>query len=175
MDVKFLGKIAISALIFGLGAYAFQTFNTTCDVTSLLLPPVEPSERAAELADGVILASSEMAVQQEGHMARAGFVIYNNSDQDIKNIEILCTLMDNTGTEQGRDKWVIYDTIKAHSSGSFSSTTKRYVSDLATASQCQIVDLQKATGPLIAVHRASAGGHDGHDAGHENTHGGGHH
>jgi hypothetical protein len=168
MDGKFIGKIAISAVIFGLGAFVFQTFHDTPDVASLLLPPMQPTVTAEKFADAVILTGSEVAVQQEGHMARAGFAISNDSNQDVKNIEILCILMDDTGTEQGRDKWVIYDTVKAHSDEVFTYTTKMYVSDLATSSQCQIVDVEEATAPLIAVHRGSAAGHGEN---HHDTHG----
>jgi hypothetical protein len=175
MDSKFLGKIAISAVIFGLGAFAFTTFNNTSDVTSLLLPPIQPSDTAAALEDTVVLAASEVAVQQEGHMARAGFSVYNDSNQDVKNIEILCVLLDDAGEEQGRDKWVIYDTVKAHSKEVFSYTTKMFVSELATSTQCQIVDLQMATEPLIAVHRGSAAGHGSGHGAEDSTHGGAHH
>jgi len=169
MDGKFMGKIAISAVIFGVGAFVFQTFQDTPDMTSLLLPPVQPTVTAEKFADTVLLTGSEVAVQQEGHMARAGFAISNDSNQDVKNIEILCVLLDDTGTERGRDKWVIYDTVKAHSDEIFTYTTKMYVSDLATSSQCQIVDMEEATAPLIAVHRGGAAGHgDSHDG----THGG---
>jgi len=161
MDGKFIGKIAISAVIFGLGAFVFQTFRDAPDATSLLLPPVQPTIIAEKLANTVVLTDSEVAVQQEGHMARAGFAISNDSNQDIKNIEILCVLLDDTGAEQGRDKWVIYDTVKAHSDEVFSYTTKMFVSDRATSTQCQIVDMEEATAPLIAVHRGSAAGHGG--------------
>jgi hypothetical protein len=161
MNSKFLGKIGISTLIFGLFVLAFNTFNKSPDMTALLLPPVQAAVTAQELLDAVILARSEVAVQEKGHLTRAAFAIDNNSNHDIKNIEILCTLMDNAGSEQGREKWVIYDTIKAHANGIFSSTSKRYVSDRASASQCQIVDMEKAQSPLIAIHRGNAAGSHG--------------
>jgi hypothetical protein len=174
MDGNFLGKIAISTVVLGLAIYTFNTFNTTPDMATILLPPIQASDTAKEMLDTVILARSEVAVQEKGHLARASFAIDNSSNHDIKNIEILCTLMDDAGLEQGRDKWVIYDTIKAHANGVFSSTLKKYVSNRATSSQCRIVDLKRATSPLIAIHRGSAEVHGGHqtpeDAMHGNTH-----
>ena len=164
MNSKFGGKIGISTVIFGLFILAFNTFNKSPDMTTLLLPPVQASATAQELLDTVILARFEVAVQEEGHLAHAAFAIDNNSNHDIKNVEILCTLMDNAGVEQGRDKWVIYDTIKAHANGIFSSTSKKYVSNRASASQCQIVDMERAQSPLIAIHRGSAAG-SGHGGG----------
>ena len=164
MNSKFWGKIGISTLIFGLFVLAFNTFNKSPDMTALLLPPVQASVTAQKLLDTVILAHSEVAVQEKGHLARAAFAIDNGSNHDIKNIEILCTLMDNAGTEQGREEWVIYDTIKAHANGIFSSTSKKYVSNRASASQCQIVDMERAQSPLIAIHRGSAAG-SGHGGG----------
>lgn len=161
MNSKFWGKIGISTLIFGLFVLAFNTFNKSPDMTALLLPPVQASVTAQGLLDTVILSHSEVAVQEQGHLTRAAFAIDNNSNHDIKNIEIICTLMDNAGTEQGREKWVIYDTIKAHANGIFSSTSKKYVSDRASASQCQIVDMERTQAPLIAIHRGNAAGSHG--------------
>ena len=158
MNGKFWSKIGISTVILGLFIFAFSTFNKSPDMATILLPPVQVSATAQGLLDAVILARSEVAVQEEGHLAHAAFAIDNNSNHDIKNIEILCTLMDNAGVEQGRDKWVIYDTIKAHANGIFSSTSKKYVSNRASASQCQIVDMERAQSPLIAIHRGSVAG-----------------
>lgn len=171
MDGKFWGKIAISAGILGLAISAFNTFNTTPDLTTILLPPVQTSATAEKMQHSVILARSEVAVQEKGHLARASFAIDNSSSQDIKNIAILCTLRDDAGIEQGRDKWVIYDTVKAHANGVFSSTSKKYVSNRAASSQCRIVDLELVTSPLIAIHRGSAEGPGGHQAGPSAMHG----
>lgn len=175
MDGKFWGKITISAVILGLAMFAFNTLTTTSDATKLLLPPVQASAIVEQLQDTVILARSEVAVQEKGHLARAAFAIDNSSDQDIKNIKVLCTLLDNAGNEQGRDQWVIYDTIKAHANGTFSYTSKMYVSNRATASQCQIVDMEIATAPLIAVHRGNAESQGGHQKTQDALHGGASH
>lgn len=174
MNGKFWGKIAISAVILGLAMFAFNIFSTT-PITKILLPPVEASATAQELKDTVILARSEIAVQETGHLSRAAFAIDNRSNHNIKNIEIICTVMDNAGGEQGRDKWVIYDTVKAHANGVFSYTSKMYVSDKATASQCRIVDLEIAKSPLIAIHRGSTEGNSGHQPTEDIMHGGAHH
>lgn len=171
MDSKFGAKIAISAVILGLAMFVFNTFSTTPDVSKILLPPVQPSATARELLDTVVLTRSEIAVQEKGHLARAAFAIENSSDQDIKNIEILCTLFDAAGAEQGRDKWVIYNTVKAHSNGVFSHTTKMYVTNKASSSQCQIVDMERVTSPLIAIHRGAAKGPGGHQEAENGLHG----
>ncbi len=73
--------------------------------------------------------------------------------------------------ELGRDKWVVYDTIKAHANGAFSSTLNRYVSNRAIASQCRIVDLEIVTSPLIAIHRGSAEALGDHGATQDAMHG----
>ncbi len=166
MKRKFWSKIGVSTLIFGLFVLAFNIFNKSPDMTTLLLPPVQTSVTAQELLDTVILVHFEVAVQEKEHLAHAAFSIDNNSNHNIKNIEILCTLMDNAGTEQGREKWVIYDTIKAHANGIFSSTSKKYVSNRASASQCQIVDMDRAQSPFIAIHRGSPAG-SGHGSSEE--------
>lgn len=175
MDSKFWGKITISTVILGLAILAFKTLTTTSDATELLLPPIQSSATAEKLQDTVLLSRFEVAVQEKGHLARAAFAIDNSSNHDIKNVEILCTLLDNAGNEQGRDKWVIYDTIKAHANGIFSYTSKMYVSNRATASQCQILDMEIATAPLIAVHRGNAEGQGRHQKTQDALHGGAHH
>ncbi len=124
----------------------------------------------------VVLARSEVAVQEKGHLARALFSLDNRGDQDVKNFKILCTLLDNSGVEQGRDIWLVPETVKAHGNGVFSYTSKKFIGNRAVASQCQIVDLELVTAPLIAIHRESghgAGSQDAHGAGAE--HGGGSH
>jgi hypothetical protein len=165
MNGNFWSKVGISTVILGLFIFAIYTFNKSPDITTILLPPVQVSATAKELLETVILARSEVAVQEDGHLAHAAFAINNNSNHDIKNIEILCTLMDNAEVEYGRERWVIYDTIKSHARGIFLSTTKKYVSNRACASQCQIVDMERAQAPLIAIHRGS-----GADSGHGGSH-----
>jgi hypothetical protein len=167
MNGKFWSKIGISTVILGLFIFAFSTFIKSPDITTLLLPPVHVSAAAQELLKTVVLSRSEVAVQEDGHLAHAVFAIDNNSSHDIKNIEILCTLMDNAGVEQGRDKWVIYDTIKSQARVIIPSTTKKYVSNMASASQCQIVDMEKAQAPLIAIHRGSAAAVSDHGGSHQ--------
>ena len=39
----------------------------------------------------------------------------------------------------------------------FTFNDKRFISDTAVRSECQIVDLEVVTAPLITVHRGSAG------------------
>jgi len=162
MDSKFLGKLVISTGILGLVMFAYTIFSTTPDLTSLLLPPVHPSATAEKLQDTVMLAGFELEVQEQGNVARGAFAIDNNSDHDIKNIEILCTLLDDAGAEQGRDKWVIYATLKAHSKAVFSHTKKMYVSTRASSSQCRIIDMKKVTAPLLALHQEDANDHGSH-------------
>ena len=162
MDGTFWSKIAISSVILGLSMLVFNMFSTAPDLSKMLLPPVHASATAQELLDTVVLSRFEIAVKEQGHLARAAFAIDNSSVHDIKNIEILCTLFDAAGEEQGRDKWVIYDTIKAQTNGIFSTTLNRYVTRKASSSQCQIVDMKKITSPLIAIHRGDATGSGGH-------------
>ena len=57
MNSKFGGKIGISTVIFGLFILAFNTFNKSPDMTTLLLPPVQASATAQELiASGDLIA-----------------------------------------------------------------------------------------------------------------------
>ncbi len=179
MNGKFLGNIALSAVILSLVAFAVTRLNASpTGFTGLLLPEVKISDSAAELQDVVALVDSEIKVPEKGHMVDALFVIANTGESDVKNIEVLCTLFDAAGAEKGRDKWVVYDTVKSQSKEDFTFYKKMFISSSVVRSECRIVDLQIARAPRVKVHGA-AGDHGDNTGGHgsamdEKSHGGQH-
>jgi len=138
----------------------------------VLLPEITVSESAEELLHSVSLVQAAVKVPKEGHMVDAAFSIENKGGHDIKNISILCTLFDEAGLEQGRDKWVVYDTVKAQEKGNFTFNNKKFISSSVVRSNCQIVDMQIAKAPKAKVHHAAPAGHgapapvDGHGTKH---------
>lgn len=172
MNGKFWGNIGLSAVVLCLVAFAVTKFNASSNgITGILLPEIEVSDSAAELLGSVSLVQAEVKAAKEGEMVEASFVIENKGEHDIKNISILCTLFDPAGLEKGRDKWVVYDTVKAHEKRSFTFNDKMFISNSIVRSDCRIVDMQVAKAPKVKAHGTPAGhGAAAEDTGHGSTH-----
>jgi len=175
MNRKFWGNIGLGAVIVCLVAFAVTKISASSGVESLFLSKVKVSDATAELLHSVELVRSSVNVPQSGHIVDASFAIENRGEHDIKNISILCTLFNTTGKEQGRDKWIVYDTVKSQDHGMFTFSNKKFVSNSAVRSECQIVDLEVVKAPRFTVHHGSTGASGGHgDAAQEAGHGGTH-
>ncbi|MEA3466836.1 MAG: hypothetical protein U9R57_01265 [Thermodesulfobacteriota bacterium] len=180
MNGKFLGNVGLSAVVLCLVAFAVVKISASSSgVAGVLLPEVTVSDSAKELLHSVSLVRSAVTVQKAGNIVDASFAIENKGGQDIKNVSVLCTLFDAAGKEQGRDKWVVFDTVKSQGHGVFTFSDKMFISDSIVRSDCKIVDLQLVKAPLITVHRATGGhgaaAHDEHggvkhDSGHGSQH-----
>lgn len=157
MNGKFWGNIGLGAVIVCLVAFAVTKISASSGVEGLFLPEVKVSDSTAELLHSVELVRSSVRVPQTGHIVNASFAIENRGKHDIKNISILCTLFNAAGKEQGRDKWIVFDTVKTQEHGMFTFSNKKFVSNSAVRSECQIVDLEVVKAPLFTVHRGSAG------------------
>jgi hypothetical protein len=158
MNGKFWGNVGLSAVIFCLAALAVTKINaSSTGIAGVLLPEVKVSDSAEELLHSVALVHSAVKIPKEGHMIDASFALENKGGHDIKNISILCTLYDAAGIEQGRDKWVVFDTVKSQTKGSFTFYDKMFISDSVVRSDCRIVDMQIARAPKVQAHGATTG------------------
>ena len=180
MNGKFWGNVALSAVLLSLVAFAVTKYSASSSgIAGVLLPEIKASASAEELLHSVSLVRSSVKIQKGTHMVDASFSIENKGDQDVKNISILCTLFDGSDREQGRDKWVVFDTVKSHGQGMFNFSDEKFVSDSVSRFECQIVDMQPVKAPLITVHRGGGGhgdgGHDEHGAASHGEEAGGHH
>ncbi|HID68886.1 MAG TPA: hypothetical protein EYP35_00110 [Desulfobacterales bacterium] len=173
MNGKFWGNITLSIVIFALVAFAVSKISaSTSGVASVLLPDVTVSDSVKDSLQSIVLSRSSITIQKAGNMVDASFTIENKGKHDIKNISILCTLFDVKGKEQGRDKWIVFDTVKAQNHGVFTFSDKMFISDSIVRSDCEIVGLQPVKEPLIKVHRTAAVGHGTTDqkSGHSSQH-----
>ncbi|MBU0945327.1 MAG: hypothetical protein KJ804_10080 [Proteobacteria bacterium] len=163
MNGKFWGNVGLSVVLVGLLSFAYGKVSASSGVQGLFLPEVKVSASTEALLHSVALVRSEVKVHADNLQVDSSFSIENKSEQDIKNVAILCTLFDSQNREQGRDKWVVYDTVKSQGNGDFTFSDKRYISDTVVRSDCQIVDIQVAKAPFISVHRVAAGQGGGHE------------
>ncbi len=159
MNGKFWGNIGLSAVILCLVAFAVTQISASqTGVTGVLLPEITVSESAEELLHAVTLAQAIVNVPEKGRMVDASFAIENKGGHDVKNIAIHCTLFDAAGLEKGRDKWVVYETVKSHDKGNFTFTDKMFISNAIVSSDCKIVDMQIAKAPKVKAHAPAGHG-----------------
>ncbi len=164
MNGKFWGNVGLSAVVLCLVAFAVTKISASpSGIAGVLLPEIKVSESAEELLNSVALVRSSVKVPKNGHMVDASFAIANKGMHDIKNVSILCTLFDASGNEQGRDKWVVYETLKSQNTGVFAFSDKMFISNSTVRSDCKIVDMQIAKAPKLKAHHGAAAGH-GSDA-----------
>jgi len=158
MNGKFWGNVGLSVVILLLLAFAVTKFGaSTSGIAGVLLPEVKVSDSAEELLHSVTLLHSAVKIEKGTQMVDASFAIENKGGHAIKNISILCTLFDNNGREQGRDKWIVFDTVKSHGQGMFTFFDKKFISDSVVRSDCRIVDMQIARAPKVQAHGATTG------------------
>ncbi|MEN8198716.1 MAG: hypothetical protein ABFR63_01455 [Thermodesulfobacteriota bacterium] len=162
MNGKFWANLGLSAVILSLVAFSVTKISASSGVEDLLRPEVKVSDSTEGLLHSVSLVRSAVKVHKGNNMVDASFGIANKGGHDVKNLSILCTLFDGEGKEKGRDKWVVFDTVKAQSQGMFTFSDKMFVSDNVVRSDCRIVDVQLVKPPSITVHRAAAGHGDEH-------------
>jgi len=160
MSAKFWGNIALCIVVFVLITIAVMKISaSTSGVAGILLPDVSVSDSVADSLQSIALTRSSIKVQETGNIVDASFTIENKSRHDIKNISIFCTLFDVTGKEQGRDKWIVFDIVRAQKRGVFTFSDKMFISNSIVRSDCRIVDLQPVQAPLITVHREATAEH----------------
>ncbi len=166
MDGKFWGNVGLSTILVFLLAFTVSKISESpTGITGLLLPEITVSESAEELSDSVNLDHFSVTIPQTGHMVEASFSIDNKGADDIKNVVILCRLFDERGNEQGRNKWIVYDSIKSQKSENFSFVGKMFISKRTTVADCSIVDMQAVRASKSKVHHGSSVVHGNEEAG----------
>ena len=165
MNGKFWGNVGLGAVVISLVAFGVTKISASpSGIAGVLLPEIKVSESAEELLHSVAIVRSSVKVPKTGHIVDASFAIANKGVHDIKNVAILCTLFDATGNEQGRDKWVVFDTVKSQNTGAFTFSDKMFISNSIVRSDCKIVDMQIAKAPKVKVHHGAATTGHGSDA-----------
>jgi hypothetical protein len=79
-----------------------------------------------------------------GNVMEADFTVKNDSDHDIKDIEIKCRHFAKSGTEIDSNSRTIYDVVKAHSTKKFRKFNMGFIHTQAAQSSCAITDLSVA-------------------------------
>jgi hypothetical protein len=160
MNGKFWGNVGLSAVVLSLVAFAVAKISASpSGIAGVLLPEITVSDSVEELLHSVVLTSSSVKVPKTGHMVDASFTIANKGAHDIKNVAILCTLFSASGKEMGRDKWVVFKTVKSQSTEPFTFSNKKFISNSIVRFDCEIVDMQIAKAPKAEVHHNTQAEH----------------
>lgn len=75
-------------------------------------------------------------------MMLADFVIHNNSEYTIKDIEIQCQHYAKSGTNIDSNTRTIFDIVKPHSKKGFPQFSMGFIHSQTASSSCKITDLK---------------------------------
>lgn len=76
-----------------------------------------------------------------GDIMIANFVVKNDSNYNIKDLEITCNHFAKSGTRIDSNTRTIYDIVKAHSTRRFTKFNMGFIHTQAAKSECSITDL----------------------------------
>jgi len=167
MGKKFWANLALCVVIGGLFIFAITNIGSALTPKGLFVSDPKPSAEVAALLPKVQLVNYRLS-EQPGRMVQAGFVVRNSSDQDVKNINILCEFYGADGKFLDRKTWLLSGKIPAGETMQHNSVSERFVNTRAKGLQCSLVDFDIAKAPFFVLHRAS-GGHGGQET--EDGHG----
>lgn len=176
MSKQFWANLALSVVLGGLVIFAVANFSTAITARGLLVTEPEPSAAAAPLLPQVVLTRFEVG-ESLNRVVEANFYVQNKSDRDVKNIEVLCEILDARKNPVDREQWTLFETVPAGQSVRLSQVARRFVSTRARGLKCGIVDLQPAEKPFFSLARVAAAGHGtgqqatGHDGAAADQHG----
>lgn len=122
--------------------YGVKRVHDAPGIAAFLNPGVTKSPGVESLGHNLRLDEYHFELNQVTKMVNASFTISNDSDVPIQDIGISCDFQDRSGNHHGRGKWVVHDTLGAHTQHQYQIQDKRYISHRATPDSivCRIVD-----------------------------------
>ena len=153
-------NVALCVILGLLIVFAVTRFSSALTPKGLLVSEEKPSAEAAALLPKVVLAGYNVG-ESTGHMVNAEFYVRNNSDEDVKNLDILCEFYNDKGAYMDRKFWTLTGPVPAGKSIQHSSISKRFINSRTRHLNCRITDLQVAEASFFTLHRASEGHGEG--------------
>lgn len=166
MGKKFWANIILCVFIGGVASVVLANIPTALTPKGLLVADPGPSSEAAPLMDKVILADYNL-VENPGRMVNAEFIVNNSSDQDIKNVDVLCDFFDGADKYLDREQWLLSGSVPAGKTMRHTSAARRFVNTGSRGMKCQIVDFEVARAPFFELHRVEGGHGNTEPEGHE--------
>ena len=156
MGKKFWANIILCVFIGGVASAVLANINSALTPKGLLVTDPQPSPEAAPLIDKVILADYNLA-EDPGHVVKSEFIIENTSDQEIKNIDVLCEFFDGADKYLDREQWLLSGSVPAGKTVRHASVARRFVHTGSQGMKCRIVDFEVAQPSFFALHRVEGG------------------
>ena len=163
MDREYLANLILSVFLGLLVIVAVTRFGSALTPKGLFVSDPHPSSVAKSMHSDVFLTKYTI-VKEPNHKVKAVFYVRNNSQQDVKNLSVLCEFYGQNGSFLDRKRWFLGAQFPAGKETSMAPPQERYV-NLGTTINCSIDDLQIAKAPAFTLHRATGGGHGKDDGG----------
>ena len=168
MGKKFWANIILCVFIGGVASVVLANINSALKPKGLLATDPEPSVDAAALMDKVILADYNL-VENPGHMVDGEFFVRNISDNEIKNVDVLCEFFDGDRKYLDQEQWLLSDSVPAGKTIRHASVARRFVHTGSRGMQCRIVDFEVVQPSFFELHRVEGGHGDAGAEGHESA------
>jgi len=156
MGKKFWANLALCVVIGGLFTFAVTSISSALTPKGLFVTDPKPPAEIAALMPEVQLVNYRLS-ESPGHMVQADFVVRNSSDQDVKNLKVLCEFYGADGKFLDRKTWLLSGEIQAGETMQHNSLNERFVNTRAKGLQCSLVDFDIAKAPSFVLHRSSGG------------------
>ena len=166
MGKKFWANVILCVFIGGVASVVLANINSALTPKGVLVSDPEPSAEAAVLMDKVLLSEYNLS-EDAGHVVKGDFLVSNESDKDILNINIMCEFYDAQGKYLDREQWLLGDRVPAGQSVRHTEAARRFVNTASKAMKCKVVNFEVAATPFFKLHRVEGGhGHAAHSGGH---------
>jgi len=139
------GCLTIFLIVFGVAVLGHMFSSKSPDGTastsdSRVSAPAPPDPKQVALSE----AKLDFSWSKGGFdtVMLADFVIHNNSEYTIKDIEIQCQHYAKSGTNIDSNTRTIFDIVKPHSKKGFPQFSMGFIHSQTASSSCKITDLK---------------------------------
>jgi hypothetical protein len=160
MGKKFWANLALCVILGGIVSFTLANIGSALTPKGLFVSDSKPSPVVTALLPDVQLVKYHLSEERD-RMVRAAFVVKNDSDQDIRNIKVLCEFYGPRGKYFDRKIWLLGGKVSAGKVLRYNSVGKHFVHSRASDYRCELMDFSLDSPPFFVLHRGE-GGEGGH-------------
>lgn len=158
MTRQYWANMVFCIVVGALVIFSVTKIGSALTPKGLFASDPKPSPEAEKILKDVVLTKFQLG-EGLNNMVEADFYIQNKTDNNIKNVNVLCEFFDEKGMYRDRETWILAETIPAMHVLKISSISKRYVNTGARALNCSITDFQLVRKPAFTLERHESKGH----------------
>ena len=148
MGKKFWANLTLCVVLGGLFVFAATNISSALTAKGLFsrnrhLPP-----RLQHCYPRCRLVNYNLS-EDPNRMVQADFIVKNSSDQDVKNLNMLCEFYDPSGKFLDRKTWLLSGQVPAGKTMQHNSVSERFVNTRAKGLQCTLVDFDACRGSFF--------------------------